>query len=208
MKRVVYFVLCFCVLLVLISGNVAGVGEDLDIKENSEGLFNFLKGLGDDFIVAPISFVVDKLGWVVGTNTFDGESNHVFSFEYWLGDAKEYFFFGIIVFLWMSIFQVFYAYGTKQRIKNPFVLKNWRLYIAFIYAFLMGIPVLNRILQFITLEFLGINWFLRSLFIAGIFSFAPYVIKEYSKYRLRMEKEDEALEEAAMDEVVKVHLRK
>lgn len=110
--------------------------------------------------------------------------------------------FGFFNTMWVS---KSYFFTFKKIIIFPFP-KNWRLYIPPVYAVLMGFPILNRLLQIVTLEFLGVHWIWRTLIIAVLISFAPFYLKKYGEYKRRKFEFKKALETEASKEAMKIRL--
>lgn len=106
-------------------------------------------------------------------------------------------FIGLLAGLW--IFLV--AFGAKalvqvgiSRWKNRWIVLMgddvWKIFaIGLGYAVVLEIPIINRFVQIITFEFLGVNWFIRSLIIAFWVGLGPAWIEDFMKYRLRMKAE-------------------
>jgi len=105
------------------------------------------------------------------------------------------FFAGVLLWLFYTFIIRFYwlANGIRNRM-NPYkeikgrwiefvAGRLWRVFvIGFVYAMLMQIPILNRILQFITLDFfITGNWvfILKSVFLAFEIGFIPTMFEHY-----------------------------
>ena len=80
------------------------------------------------------------------------------------------------------------AKGLQKKEWLDFIAGDfWRIIIIGIgYAIIMQIPIINRFMQIITFELLGVNWFLRSIILAFYIGFGPAWIEQYARYRLRM----------------------
>lgn len=131
---------------------------------------------------------------------------------YLLGEGMKYLFFMIAIVFWTLIFFIIkndegYE-GTFDRIVENF-LNFMQFYfflgvsLIFIFLILFGIPIINRFLQIITLEILGVHWFWRSLIIATAIYFAKPLIKSYARNWKRRKAYEEQLEKVAMEEAVK-----
>tara|TARA_Y100000310_G_scaffold111916_1_gene110312 strand:+ start:1058 stop:2029 length:972 start_codon:yes stop_codon:yes gene_type:complete len=63
----------------------------------------------------------------------------------------------------------------------------WRIVIIGLgYAILMQVPIINRFIQIITFETIGLNPFFVSIVISFYIGFGPAWIEQYARYRLRM----------------------
>lgn len=125
--------------------------------------------------------------------------------EYGIG--FEYFSFWILVIIWIFIFSLIYSYSkndlkgySKKDIKGEISKIKYYIFLLII-PLLMGIPIINRILQIITLEFLGIHWFWRSLIFSGIIYGFPRFFQDYVKHRERRLKYKHKLEKIAGEEI-------
>jgi len=126
--------------------------------------------------------------------------------------------FSILVFIWVFIFylittkthpQIFSPTTPELRRQNDKLMRKLK-YLAIllgIFPFLTGIPLLNRFLQIITLDLLGIHIIWRSLIIATALYFGPIYIKKFYGYQKRTKIYKDELEKAAAIELVKVRLK-
>jgi hypothetical protein len=172
-------------------------GDDLETKSLTIFSWYYWKTYGWQYCLTALPFVFWMFLFYPFTKTFkrnDGsiitiyELNYVTGFLQTIYDISKHYFFKF----------------KKIRI-IPFPT-NWILYTPLIYAIAMGIPILNRTLQIITLEFLGVHWLWRSLILATMISFGPFFLKKYGEYRKRMKLEKDALEEQAAIEAMKIRI--
>ncbi|PIN93253.1 hypothetical protein COU54_03790 [Candidatus Pacearchaeota archaeon CG10_big_fil_rev_8_21_14_0_10_31_24] len=121
--------------------------------------------------------------------------------------------FGILFFMWIVLFELIYLAGF---IGNPDfnVLKRYaksylkKVFIGvIIYVILEMVPILNRFIQIITFEFLGLNIILRSFILSAIIYYGLLYVKRYNDYKKRMKKYDSKLEEYALKEAAKIGLK-
>jgi hypothetical protein len=105
---------------------------------------------------------------------------------------------GFLAGLWIysvsSIYRFIKRFNPKASIGSQWMLliagKLWMVIaIAFGYAVIMQIPIINRAIEIITFEVLGVNFFIRSFIIAFYIGFGPAWIESYQKYRLRIKAE-------------------
>ena len=118
---------------------------------------------------------------------------------YFTGTGFEYFSFWFLVLIWIFIFLLIYGY-SKNEIRNEISKIKYYIFLLII-PLLMGIPIINRILQIITLEFLGIHWLWRSLLFSGILYFGPIFFQDYVKHRERRIKYKHKLEKIVGEEI-------
>jgi len=139
------------------------------------------------FLGSASDFITEKISWITGS----------FGWEW------EYLFFAVLGILFMGVFWLISALATFSS-ADTFGKKR---FIAFcLYPFLMPVPIIKRILQIITLEFLGLHFFWRAFIIAAIFSFAPLFWGRYRKYREKTEVYKQALRDVAIEEKHKAEL--
>ena len=141
------------------------------------------------FLGSASSFVTEKISWITGSFGWDDK-------------VGEYFLFAGLGILFMGVFWVISLISSS--ISNVYstsdAIGKKRIILFILYPFLMLVPILKRILQIITLEFLGLHFFWRAFIIAAIFSFAPLFWARYRKYRLRTELYKDKLRKVAIEE--------
>ena len=195
--------------------------------ENSpSGLWDLIKGYSKLSFDSSTSSFNRGVGWILGANTFGGKSITVLSPYYWksdglkydaLGDGWRYVLGSLVTFLLIFVVLVLYTIFSSNPYDSEYFEKNmsilgtkypWFIIIILIlFPFLMGIPIINRILQVITLEFLGTHWFWRCLIFATLLFFGPIYWKKYAEYRVRTRKYKEKMEALAIKEINRAHLK-
>jgi len=163
-----------------------------------KGNYSYLIGEGEfvlgSFIVVLFGITVLTIGaliYLFGSKTLN--------LWYFTGTGFEYFSFWFLVLIWIFIFLLIYGY-SKNEIRNEISKIKYYIFLLII-PLLMGIPIINRILQIITLEFLGIHWLWRSLLFSGILYFGPIFFQDYVKHRERRIKYKHKLEKIVGEEI-------
>ncbi len=163
------------------------------------------------------NFAYDNFLRLIGVRSFEGEGNVLWSSDFWKSTFWYYLFtFSLFTFLFLFLFTFIYiksmdtspmggTWVTFQAFTLPYNI--FVIIILILYPFLMGIPLLNRFLQIITLEFLGVHWIWRSFIFASILFFSPKLWKEYLKYIRRKRTYKAKLEKVAGEEVSKAMAR-
>lgn len=77
------------------------------------------------------------------------------------------------------------------------------LVLIFLYPVLMQMPIINKIIEIITFEVLGLSWFLRSFIVAFYIGFGPEMISKYRAYSRRVWIAKQGYEEQAGLEIAK-----
>lgn len=173
---------------------------------------------------ATYSFLGLNFKKAVGARTFSGEGLNVASWDFWSGSFWYYlltFSLPLIIFGWL-FYIIFVISENLSNSNNPWeslnffsIFNPWKVLskikavwiVALFYPFLMGIPLINRALQVITLEAIGLHWFWRAFVWAVILFFLPKLWEAYVRYRTRMRKYRTALEKVAGEENAKALAR-
>lgn len=161
------------------------------------------------------TFTSNKLGVLFGFRSFnkDNLSNNYFSgfSEYMSSNFLYYLAFIVLVIFLMYIFHLieFISFlpkdmvGIKGVTKDFFKSNKIQIFILILFLFFIGVPLINRILQIITLEVLGVGLFIRALIISSILYFLPEFAKRYAEYRKRNYEYKEKLGKIAGEEMLK-----
>ena len=146
----------------------------------------------------------EKKGWFA--STWDSATGWVGGKVAWVAGYREggdmfghflyTFFIGLVAGLMIWIVQfvskiaapLFKFWGSdhlKKFVWLAFIGGNWgRVFLtAFVYAVLMSIAVLNRLIEIVTLYQMSPNWFIKAAFLAFIIGFGPQLIKMYIDYK-------------------------
>ena len=188
-------------------------------KENWDKFYGFTSGKLGEFG----GYVGDKVERLIGVKNLQGESINIFSGNFWKSQLWYYYFtFSLFLILFGIIFNIIFFISLID--KNDFINNfydtlewtNWnpliyikRIWIpALVYPILMGIPLIIRFLQIITLEILGIHWLWRSFIWAAILFFSPIMWEKYLDYRKRTRIYEEKLKKIAGEEAVKAMMKR
>ncbi len=175
------------------------------IKDNTVLVFSATSAFADKYVIGPI----------IGTRTFGGESIHIFSDYYWFEGFLHNAALSILVVLWTIPLVILYAVNDKSGGVTRF--SSWRLHAAFfyfrycksalifavLYPLLMGVLVINRILQILTLEVLGVAVVWRAFIVSAVLIFGPLYFKKYIAYRVEIREYQEELQKVAGEEIIK-----
>jgi|TARA_B100001971_G_scaffold189906_1_gene192266 hypothetical protein len=227
----VFFIIIFYVLTVFNVGGVIAVEEDnfltkiknLFVKDNKDtndkgGAWSWVKektkpltSKVSGFFSTTFGFVGDKVMWIIGVKSFEGEGvvwfyGYFLSLEFW-----DNVLFAGIVSIWIFLFWFFLTlnfyrnslegYDFINKKFSVFLKRFLPLFIS--YIILGGIPFFNRVLQIITLEILGLHIIWRSLIIGSVLYFGPIYAKRYFKYKRRNRLYKQKLEKVAGEEISK-----
>lgn len=217
MRRGWYIFFLVAVVVLLVSGTfvsaqdaeqtVSNVSSDAGlwgtIKDNMVRVFNAISTFADKYIVGPI----------IGTRTFGGKSIHIFSGNFWSERFFSYISLSVWIILWSVVFGFFQLrLGNAKSERNivfKFTFGKWlkftkfALIFAVLYPILMGIPFINRILQIVTLEVLGVAVVWRAFIVSAVFIFGPLYFKRYIAYRVEIREYKEELQKVAGEEIIK-----
>jgi len=90
----------------------------------------------------------------------------------------------------MALRNMFGKKGYVNRWQMLIAGNAWKVIaIGIGFAILFEIPFVNRFVQIITFEVLGVNWFIRSIIVAFYIGLGPAWIEDYTKYKLRIKAE-------------------
>ena len=205
MKRSVKLI-CFVFLVMIISSLVI-LGINAASDEEDKGLFDTIS---DAF--------TDKIEWVVGSKNFEGDEINLSNpLDYFFTDGWKYLLFGVAIAFWMILFKFFAPRSESPSYAEVGPLAKYFIWVGLVlpiaYVILMGIPLLNRILQIITLEFLFVNkglwgFLIRSLVIGTVLYFSPVLLEAYFKSEKKKELYHRALRKVAGEELNKIHLKR
>jgi len=196
---IIGFVLLLIVIGLWYWGNNCTISEE-QIQSSKSSFFssvwlNFEKFLGCD---------VEREGFV---GTIMGTVGNILGFQEGFADFIPDLLEGLLVGAWMfgaywlirlstnlaftKYFGKFRLQGDADRRKlesgwlNFVAGRIWKIVpIAIAYAVILQIPILNRLIQIVTFEVLGVNFFFRSIIIAFYIGFVPGAIEAYTRYRL------------------------
>lgn len=184
--------------------------QKTDAIIGAEGLWYFVK--------VPVNYVGNKILWVVGARTFEGEGFRTWSYIL----TRIGFIFVVLVFMFLFYYiqihntsnlnlrylDTFYK-RLRYFIRRHVIVQEILLVIYFIFSL---IPILNRIMQIITLEILfsGSPWsyVVRALIWAVILYYGPSLFVSYRKASEVNIAYRDSLKDEAAKEIAKVHLRK
>lgn len=101
-----------------------------------------------------------------------------------------------------------FFYRLKKIYKELLSENYYKIIILFLgYLILLVIPITGRIVQLITLEFLGAHWFWRALMVAGVISFVSVFFELIKGYISRTREYKEEMLKAAAEEAMKIQLK-
>lgn len=188
---------------------------------HNRGIFGFIVG-NFEFVQ---DFVGTKIGRAIGLNPLKviSPANSIFAFLFlvWLilfhpftfirkkGKMVWKYYYKVLGFSLFSGLLAMYFGGDKRYCGDYhfFRFSNWRLWIPFVYIISLFVPVLNRTVQIITLEFLPTSIIIRSFLIAFVVSLAPSFVQRFNEYRRRVYEEEAKLREETLHEISKLDLR-
>jgi len=186
-----------------------------------DGLWDVIKGKSYYFLDVASDVIYEPFARVIGVKTLSGEGNNVLTLNYWKDSGWKNALFGLWVAILTALFFTFANFNEFSTLPNRSFLDKLedglpsikrRFIFDFIYFVLgfpiiMGIPIFNRILGILTLEFLGIHWVWRGLVVAGVLAFFGVFYKRYYEYRKRTFLYKQELEEATAIEGAKAMLK-
>jgi len=195
-------------------------GKALDaVKDNFVGVvdvtYNAVSAVGD--------WLGIKTAWALGAGTFEGK--YVWQEE---GFLKRNLPMAFAILFWAMLFFPFTATAEARRDQSVYTFeyvdgffqayfdsfkrhflywKNWRPWLPVFYMVLMIIPILNRTMQIVTFEFLGLHWVYRSLIVATAVSFMPTFWRAFIKMKKDRAKYEVELEHQAAIEMMRARMR-
>jgi hypothetical protein len=147
-----------------------------------------------------VYWTADKLGFNTGyteVNQYGGCWGSIWHYIESTGSFIGSLIIGLLAGFWLFLMNLLYRFFTrfsKTTMKSQWLIligsSAWKVIaIGVGYAVLMQIPIINRAIEIITFEVLGVNFFIRSIIIAFYIGFGPAWIESYQKYRLRLNAE-------------------
>ena len=190
----------FWILFFLIFGLACSAQFSTNEEKKATGLWGVIKPI----VGKPIAYANEKVNILIGYRTEEGDIL-LCSSSTWK-QLGRFLGFAAAISIWVFLFYLIREFSTWRMgawIARPSSMFGRLILFITMYSALGIVPITNRLLQILSLEFTGVNWVIRSFIWGAIIFFAPKFYKDYIKYKRRKDFYDKKLKEEAGKEILR-----